>query len=67
MPISDVKGNLLNFIDIVIDIIRKINVSKFNSLCDLAIRKLTDIVKNNFSDDATDFIAEIDEKFLTAQ
>lgn len=63
LPIQAVKGNLLNFIDIVFDTVCKIDVPKFNSLCDLAIRKLKDIVKNNFSDDVTELIAEINDKY----
>lgn len=54
---------MLNFIDIVFDAVRKIDDPKFNSLCDLAIRKLKDIVKNNFSNDITELIADIDYKY----
>ena len=63
MSIFAVKVNVLNFVDIIFDAVRKINDPKFNSLCDLAIRKLKDIVKNNFSDDVTELIKEINDKY----
>lgn len=63
LPISAVKVNVLNFVDIIFDAVRKINDPKFNSLCDLAIRKLKDIIKNNFSNDTAEVIAEIDDKY----
>lgn len=47
----------------MLDTVCKIDVPKFNSLCDLAIRKLKDIVKNNFSDDVTELIKEINDKY----